>query len=83
MQGGNQLSVPAAAIHLAALADNGGPTPTRLPVAPSIAIDAGSNLACSFLPLDQRSYYRADNRCDVGSVEAGGLPDRLFADAFS
>ncbi|MBN8480152.1 MAG: proprotein convertase P-domain-containing protein [Xanthomonadales bacterium] len=82
LQAGNQTSASAAAINLAVLADNGGPTPTRLPVAPSLAIDAGNNLSCSFLPLDQRGYLRSDNRCDVGSVEAGGLPDRLFADAF-
>lgn len=82
LQAGNQVSASATAINLAALAENGGPTPTRLPQVPSIALDAGSILACAFSPLDQRGYFRTDSRCDIGAVEAGGLPDRLFADGF-
>ena len=82
LQGGNQVSASAAAVNLAVLADNGGPTQTRSPIAPSLAIDGGNNLSCSFLPLDQRSYHRVDNRCDVGAVEVGGQPDRIFDDAF-
>ena len=82
LQSGNVVSTTVAAINLAPLADNGGPTPTRLPVAPSLAIDAGSNLACSFLPLDQRGYFRTDSRCDIGAVEAGGSIDAIFADGF-
>lgn len=82
LQLGNQVSVAAGAINLGVLADNGGPTETRLPQAPSIAIDGGYILACSFDPLDQRGYFRTDSRCDIGSVEAGGMQDSVFDDGF-
>ena len=82
LQNGNQVSIAATTINLAALADNGGPTSTRLPQSPSVALDGGNILACTFSPLDQRGYFRTDNRCDIGAVEVGGLPDRLFADDF-
>jgi subtilisin-like proprotein convertase family protein len=81
LQAGNQTAVSGASINLGALADNGGPTDTRLPTAPSIAIDAGTNLTC---PLDQRGYQRTDAQCDIGSVEVGGVipPDTLFTNSF-
>lgn len=82
LQGGNQVSIAETAINLAALADNGGPTSTRLPQTPSVALDGGNILACTFVPLDQRGYARTDNRCDIGAVEVGGVADRLFADDF-
>jgi predicted outer membrane repeat protein len=79
---GNKIAQAGTAVGLALLADNGGPTPTRMPAAPSIAIDAASNLGC---PLtDQRGYVRVDATCDIGAVEAGGLPPTtsVFADGF-
>ncbi len=66
--------VPAANLKLGALGDNGGPTPTHLPLAGSAAIGAGWQLACE--KLDQREYVRTG--CDVGSVGAGALDDVIF-----
>jgi hypothetical protein len=82
LQAGNQTVVAGNAINLGTLAQNGGPTNTRLPVAPSIAIDAASTFACTF--LDQRGFQRTDALCDVGAVEVGGVPppDALFANGF-
>lgn len=82
LQAGNQIATAGAAINLAPLANNGGPTNTSMPLVPSVAIDAGSNLACSV--FDQRGYQRTDAVCDIGSTEASGvpLPDLLFADGY-
>ncbi len=76
---------------LSPLADNGGPTLTLLPGAGSAAINAlaATGGACA-TPLDQRGLIRPDpasanvspTPCDIGAVEAGSLPDRIFADAF-
>ena len=77
---GNQTSASGSAINLGPLADNGGPTDTRLPIAPSIAIDKGYTIACS--ALDQRGYFRTDAECDAGSVERGGMADAIFDSDF-
>lgn len=54
---------------LAPLADNGGPTPTRMPDPTSRAIDAGDPAACP--ATDQRGVARPQGRaCDIGAVEA-------------
>ena len=82
LQNGNQVSIAATTINLAALGDNGGPTSARPPQSPGVALAGGNILACTFSPLDQRGYFRTHNRCDIGAVEVGGLPDRLFADDF-
>lgn len=63
---------------LGPLADNGGATLTRSPLAGSPAIDAG-NVFC--LSDDQRGFARADGFCDIGAVEVGAI-DTLFADGF-
>ena len=78
----SQNSVADASLHLGALADNGGPTPTLLPLAGSALIDAGWSYVCT--SLDQRGYVRADGNayCDAGSVEAGALDDVIFRDGF-
>ncbi|HEX3125269.1 MAG TPA: choice-of-anchor Q domain-containing protein, partial [Rhodanobacteraceae bacterium] len=53
---------------LAALADNGGPTQTMLPLADSPAIDAGSDANCP--AIDQRGVNRPQGaHCDIGAVE--------------
>lgn len=66
-----------AAAKLGALADNGGPTLTRMPAADSPAVDAGTSTGCP--AADQRGITRprdgdADGTavCDVGAVERGG-----------
>ncbi|HZS62011.1 MAG TPA: choice-of-anchor Q domain-containing protein [Gemmatimonadaceae bacterium] len=59
------------------LADNGGSTLTRMPLAGSPAIDAGSPAVPgtggqSCAPRDQRGIARPiGRRCDLGAVEAG------------
>jgi len=59
------------------LADNGGSTLTRMPLAGSPAIDAGSpevpgSVIGACLRRDQRGIARPINhRCDLGAVEAG------------
>jgi len=78
--GGNQVSATTAQINLAPLADNGGPTWTRLPGAGSIAINQGREGNCS--PTDQRHYARADTLCDIGAVEVGATLDELFRNGF-
>jgi len=76
----NRVNVSAANLALGALADNGGPTPTILPGAGSLAIDHASTPQC--LPVDQRGYARPGGaRCDVGAVEADA-DDTLFEDGF-
>src|SRR5205085_1482676 len=53
---------------LGTLGDNGGPTPTHLPLPGSPAIDAGHNLGAP--PSDQRGRARIDNgTIDIGAVE--------------
>lgn len=55
-------------LDLGALAENGGPTVSRLPGAASLAIDAVPLAACP--DLDQRGLRRpAGAGCDIGSVE--------------
>jgi hypothetical protein len=54
--------------QLGALADNGGPTQTMLPLAASPAIDAGSDANCP--ATDQRGVKRPQStHCDIGAVE--------------
>ena len=60
---------------LAALANNGGPTPTRLPLAGSPLIDAIPLASCQAdgatgITTDQRSLPRPSGPgCDIGAVE--------------
>lgn len=57
-----------APLLLGALGDNGGPTPTYLPLAGSPLIDAASTPVCR--PTDQRGVARPQGAlCDVGAVE--------------
>jgi CSLREA domain-containing protein len=69
--------------HLAPLAMNGGPTPTRAPLPGSIAINAG---AADFVPAsgatDQRGgpYQRVVGRVDIGAVEAQGVHNAAAGD---
>lgn len=64
--------------NLGPLQDNGGSTPTHLPVPGSPAIDAGQTGPCvatdsTALDRDQRGRRRpAGPACDLGAVEAGG-----------
>jgi len=57
----NQLNASTARIALAPLADNGGPTQTRLPGAGSIAINQGRASHCS--ATDQRHFQPTDPLC--------------------
>ena len=55
---------------LGALANNGGPTQTHLPMGGSPVLDAGS----SDFRFDQRGLNRTDEQNDIGSVEADASP---------
>lgn len=68
---GNLLGVDP---KLGSLVNNGGLTPTMLPLSGSPLIDAGDNISC--MPLDQRGQLRPVNKlgmptatCDIGAVE--------------
>ena len=77
---GNQVDVTEEALHLGALADNGGATLTLYPNPGSVLIDAAS-IDCE--TVDQRELVRDVGACDVGAVEAGAtLADKIFADVF-
>lgn len=68
-------SVAPFALALGALQANGGATPTIMPGQGSFAIDHGDNSVCP--GYDQRGLARphsAGNPCDIGAVEANGLP---------
>ncbi len=53
---------------LSFIADNGGPTETRMPLAGSPAIDKGDNALCP--ARDQRGVERPQgSTCDIGAVE--------------
>jgi CSLREA domain-containing protein len=61
-------------VKLGPLADNGGPTPTRLPLSTSISINripvGTAGLCDGTLPTDQRGIARpVGTRCDVGAAE--------------
>jgi len=81
----------AAALALAPLADNGGPTWTHALLPGSAAIDTGDNATCAAAPVgnrDQRGRVRPQDGdgdghavCDAGAYEADDA-DRIFADGF-
>jgi hypothetical protein len=77
------LSFPAGSFvggdpELGALADNGGPTQTMLPLVGSPAIDAGDDANCP--ATDQRGVSRPQGaHCDTGAVEGS---EHIFADGF-
>lgn len=76
----NQVGVDADDLALGTLGDHGGPTPTYLPEASSVAINAADANACT--DVDQRGYARpSGGACDVGAIEVGA-DDVLFADGF-
>ena len=61
-------------VGLGALADNGGPTATHLPVAGSPAVDrvaiGTAGLCDGTVPTDQRGVARPSGAgCDAGAVE--------------
>jgi CSLREA domain-containing protein len=65
---GNIVGVAAADLHLGALADNGGLTPTLALLPGSPAIDAASSASCP--ATDQRGVKRPQGAgCDIGAFE--------------
>ena len=80
----NTVFASTASLPLGALADNGGPTLTRMPTAAANhpALDRVPPASC--IELDQRYYARSDDSCDAGAAEVSGapLPDAIFADGF-
>jgi predicted outer membrane repeat protein len=83
----NQRNVSSADLALGTLADNGGPTLTRMPGDASVARDPGLSSGTPCSRIDQRGYLSVDTRCDAGSVEVAGIPaepppPEIFADGF-
>jgi hypothetical protein len=76
----NHSAATSAEVNLGALADNGGPTPTRMPLAGSIAINQGRANYCT--ATDQRHFVRTDAQCEIGAVEVGAIMDIIFSDGF-
>jgi CSLREA domain-containing protein len=75
--GGNTVFASAGSLPLDALADNGGPTLTRMPTATqpaNPALDRVPPATC--IDPDQRYFTRTDGSCDAGAVEASGVPCR-------
>ena len=77
--GGDQShNLAAVNLQLGALADNGGPTPTHLPLAGSAVLGAQNCETC-----DQRGWGLTSTAiCDSGSVPASAIDDAVFRDAF-
>jgi CSLREA domain-containing protein len=76
---GNQVSVTSSLLQQGTLADNGGPTRTRMPGATSVAIDAGQQAQCLY--PDQRGYPEGDGGCDAGALERSATVQG-FSDGF-
>jgi len=71
--------VAAVNLKLGTLGDNGGPTPTHLPLAGSAVLGAGENCAS----YDQRGYGLTSIAvCDSGSVSASAVDDAVFRYGF-
>lgn len=79
----NKRNVSATDLALGPLADNGGPTLTRLPQPGSAALDYVM-VVPSCTVRDQRGYRGVGGFCDIGAVEAGALPvpPEVFANGF-
>jgi CSLREA domain-containing protein len=78
---GNIVGVSAADLHLGALTDNGGPTPTRALLPGSPALDAGTTTGCP--ATDQRGVLRPQGAgCDIGAYEHYEN-ERMFEGFFS
>lgn len=69
---GDQFGVPAAQVHLGALASNGGPTKTHALLPSSIAIDKGHS---SSLTNDQRGEHRPSDDPAVANAAGGDGAD--------
>jgi hypothetical protein len=67
--------------QLTVLADNGGPTPTIVPLDGSPLIDHGSNALAASTMTDQRGLPRVVNdRIDIGAVETAPLVVNTISD---
>lgn len=79
---GNLVNRTVTSVGLGVLADNGGPTLTRMPSTASIALNAANQVYCT--ALDQRGYVSNDNDCDIGAVERGAAAptQNLFSNSF-
>ncbi|MBK7976265.1 MAG: hypothetical protein IPK07_24340 [Deltaproteobacteria bacterium] len=67
-EGDDRVNVSGAALELAGLASNGGPTQTQ--AIPSASAAAGAGRAANCLPIDQRGVARPASACDSGAFEA-------------
>jgi len=79
LNGTSTANVSAATLALGPLANNGGLTMTRKPLAGSFAIGKIPAFFCA--KFDQRTFVRTAP-CDIGSIESDGLDDILFREGF-
>ncbi len=74
---GSSYVLNESSLHLGALADNGGPTQTRLPGAGSTLIGFANATYCA--TFDQRGYVRPNSAtCDTGAVQTTAIDDVIF-----
>ena len=81
-QGTDQVDVTAGELALAALADNGGATRTKLPGILSFANSGADDSLCA--QSDQRGVTRGEEDCESGAVERTSAPvgTPIFHDGF-
>ena len=80
----NVTFTPLGGIPLLALADNGGPTVTRLPTSVAGHPAIGRVPLAQCIEPDQRYFRTTDASCDAGAVDLDGAPppDAIFASGF-
>lgn len=79
LSGSSQPNIALGSLALAALANNGGATATRLPGAGSSMLGAADASQCP--SLDQRGYARPSAAvCDIGAVQVAAEDDVVFRD---
>lgn len=79
---GTNFHVGEVGLRMGSLADHGGFTHSFEPDPGSFLRDRADPAICQLGGLDQRRYIRPGNGepCDVGAIEAGAIPDLIFAD---
>jgi CSLREA domain-containing protein len=77
--GFNFANLTAEQLDLGPLADNGGPTPTRLPSSESVLLDHTSGTAALCETIDQRGFIRP-RPCTAGAADPLAVDDAVFID---
>lgn len=75
----NFVNLTAEQLALGPLADNGGPTPTRLPSSDSVLLDHTAGTAALCETIDQRGFVRP-RPCTAGAADPLAIDDAIFID---